>query len=63
VCLVNSRRLPAAILGQNQTVILRKPSGEVAESTFLALFWILRLRFAARRMTNKKAMPQYHDLC
>jgi hypothetical protein len=45
-----------------KAVILRKPSGEVAESRGLTVFWILRLRFASRRMT-KFAMFQYHDLC
>ncbi|KAF1080457.1 MAG: hypothetical protein GQF41_3281 [Candidatus Rifleibacterium amylolyticum] len=37
-------------------------AGEVAETTFSLPLWILRLRFAPRRMTNKKVKPQnrYH---
>jgi hypothetical protein len=41
----------------DKLVILREPPGAVAESIFLATFWILRLRFAPRRMTNKQTMP------
>ena len=42
--------------------ILRKPAGEVAEYIFSVLFWILRLRFAPRRMTNKNGQRASSEL-